>query len=218
MLCRKDNIYGRCAYFSSARNGYKGLCFKSQLLAAGEEKRELMRRLDVIRNDLTHIYKDMKINRAKETYLDLARREIDLCESEKYFSDQYKEADKKEQILFTEFSTAINDSYEKEKLHTNFIKVISIIGTVASSFIALVYSIFMHSQHQKILYAQRSLDDNVVNSIKSLENKVSELLTEWKNNNVSMSVKDQRRNVVESWGSFFHRHTRWLYRWAVKSS
>lgn len=38
-----------------------------------------MQKLEDVRNDLNHIYKDMKINRAKEMYLDLARKEIDVC-------------------------------------------------------------------------------------------------------------------------------------------
>lgn len=37
-----------------------------------------MQKLEDVRNDLNHIYKDMKINRAKEMYLDLARKEIDV--------------------------------------------------------------------------------------------------------------------------------------------
>ncbi|XP_073847391.1 uncharacterized protein [Musca autumnalis] len=189
---------------------------KTQLLAAGEEKRYLMHKLEEIRNDLNHIYKDMKINRTKETYLELARQEIELCESEKHYSDLYKMADKKEQLLFTEFSAAINASYEKEKLHTNFIKVISIVGTVASSFIALIFSIFMHTYHQKMFFSQRALDENVVEKIKTLEERVSELLVEW---NEQKHVIEQNKKVVrESWSSYFHRHTQWIYSWAIKSS
>lgn len=37
-----------------------------------------MKKLDDLRNDLNHVYKDMKINRTKETYLDLARKEIEV--------------------------------------------------------------------------------------------------------------------------------------------
>lgn len=48
------------------------------MLAAGDEKRSLMRKLEDIRNELNHIYKDMKINRTKEAYLELARQEIEV--------------------------------------------------------------------------------------------------------------------------------------------
>ncbi|XP_061394552.1 mitochondrial potassium channel-like [Musca vetustissima] len=192
------------------------MSIKGQLLAAGEEKRSLMRKLEDIRNELNHIYKDMKINRTKETYLELARQEIELCESEKHYSDLYKLADKKEQLLFTEFSAAINASYEKEKLHTNFIKIMSIVGTVASSFIALIFSIFMHTYHQKMFFSQRTLDENAVNTVKALEEKVSDLLIEW--NHQKTLMESSRKEEQESWSSYLYRHTRWMYSWAMKSS
>lgn len=138
-----------------------------------------------------------------------------LCETEKNLSDLYRQIDKKEQSLFAEFSIAINASYEKEKLHTNFIKVISILGTVASSFIALIFSIFMHTYQQRMFFNQRSLDDSVIKSVKQLEDKVSDLLEELHN-------KEQLRNKQieskESWASFLHRYTRWTYSWALKST
>lgn len=138
-----------------------------------------------------------------------------LCETEKNLSDLYRQIDKKEQSLFAEFSIAINASYEKEKLHTNFIKVISILGTVASSFIALIFSIFMHTYQQRMFFNQRSLDDSVIKSVKQLEDKVSDLLDELHNKE---ELRNKQIESKESWASFLHRYTRWTYSWALKST
>lgn len=56
------------------------ILFKPQhgLIAAGEKKRSIMKKLDEVREVLHNIYKGMEMNKINEAYLNSIRKEMDV--------------------------------------------------------------------------------------------------------------------------------------------
>uniref|UniRef100_A0A1B0AEL1 Uncharacterized protein n=1 Tax=Glossina pallidipes TaxID=7398 RepID=A0A1B0AEL1_GLOPL len=185
---------------------------KKTLLEKSNQKRSLMKELDNIRNDLSQIYRDMKTtnNRSHDKYLDLTRQEIELCMKEKNLLESITKVDEEEQHLLNyELTAAINESYEKEKMHAHFIKVLGLLGVILSSFLTFLAAFASHIYQQRRFYALReemesSLVDKLTEPMKTVKEMIENL----------NGAKEEK----ESWGSYLKRHTRWTYSWAFKSS
>lgn len=55
--------------------------------------------------------------------------------------------DTTERILHNEFMYAINDSFEKEKQHLNFVRIMGIFGTLLTSIVGFLIHIRRDNQH-----------------------------------------------------------------------
>nr|XP_036219534.1 uncharacterized protein LOC106623454 isoform X2 [Bactrocera oleae] len=121
-----------------------------------------------------------------------------------------------EQYLFNAFSVAINDSYEKEKIYTNMIKILGIVGTLLGSFITFVLSVVGFLYNQRKFYTlrkdvQSALTDQVLH-------KLDKVIEDIKDFQQTVNVKQSMvltEKPVESWGSYLNRNTRWIYGWAL---
>ncbi|KAL9923904.1 mitochondrial potassium channel-like [Glossina fuscipes fuscipes] len=185
---------------------------KKTLLEKANQKRSLMKELDSVRNDLSHIYRDMKTtnNRSHDKYLDLTRQEIELCMKEKNLLESITKVDNEEQHLLNyELTAAINESYEKEKMHAHFIKVLGLLGVILSSILTFLAAFASHIYQQRRFYALREeMESSLVNKLTEPMKTVKEMIE-----NLNGANKEK-----ESWGSYLKRHTRWTYSWAFKSS
>ncbi|XP_017470231.1 PREDICTED: uncharacterized protein LOC108361952 isoform X1 [Rhagoletis zephyria] len=124
--------------------------------------------------------------------------------------------DEQEQYLFNAFSVAINDSYEKEKIHSNMIKVFGILGTLLGSFITFVLSVVGLLYNQKKLYTLRKdVESSITEQVIQKLDKVAKDLKEHHQRTYLKEIQHLSEKPAESWASYVNRHTRWIYSWAI---
>nr|XP_036219535.1 uncharacterized protein LOC106623454 isoform X4 [Bactrocera oleae] len=189
---------------------------KNELHETGNKKRLIQRDLDILRRDLNKVYKEFKINWNSCQYLELVKKEVDIYTEIDELQKELAAVDGHEQYLFNAFSVAINDSYEKEKIYTNMIKILGIVGTLLGSFITFVLSVVGFLYNQRKFYTlrkdvQSALTDQVLH-------KLDKVIEDIKDFQQTVNVKQSMvltEKPVESWGSYLNRNTRWIYGWAL---
>lgn len=139
---------------------------------------------------------------------------------EKQKQDEFRTADELERNLFNNLTIAINDSYEKEKIHANSIRIWGYVQTIVASVITFLISIIGYYYHNtKFGLLANTFQENVNNTMKSelgflrddlkiyMEEQEERILKKLEERN-----KQQQQNQ-ESWGSYLKRHTVNVYRY-----
>lgn len=192
------------------------ISIKSELHETGNKKRFIQRDLDKLRQELNKVYKDYKINRNSGQYLELVKKEVDIYTEIDELQKELTAVDEHEQYLFNAFSVAINDSYEKEKIYTNMIKVLGIVGTLLGSFITFVLSVVGLLYNQKKFYTLRKdVESAFTDQVLLKLDKVIEDMEDFKETVNAKQSQVVMEKPVESWSSYLNRHTRWTYSWAL---
>uniref|UniRef100_A0A1A9UL11 Bromodomain associated domain-containing protein n=1 Tax=Glossina austeni TaxID=7395 RepID=A0A1A9UL11_GLOAU len=135
---------------------------KETLIEKNKEKHTLASKLDCVRSGLSQIYRDMKTNdRSQEKYLDLTRQEIELYMNEKDLLATITKVDEEERrLLYYELTAAINESFEKEKVHAHTIKVFGLVGAILSAFLTYIY------QQKRFHILRQEVEKSLTHSVK----------------------------------------------------
>lgn len=192
---------------------------KDKLIESGQQKRDILHKLSEIRRELKQIHADsIAIRRGTDGYLTLVHNEIRLLKDEERLQSEYDEADDEERKLFTHLTAAINDSYEKEKVHANTLRLWGLIGTLITSVFTLVLSTIGHYYHttQLGLVGSKFKDtESIHREIRSLR----DILLAMQAHSES-EVKTKQKGPVanpqasgESWGAYFSRKISGIFRY-----
>uniref|UniRef100_A0A1B0BHG5 Bromodomain associated domain-containing protein n=1 Tax=Glossina palpalis gambiensis TaxID=67801 RepID=A0A1B0BHG5_9MUSC len=143
---------------------------KETLIEKSKEKHSLASKLDCVRSGLSQIYRDMKTNnRSQEKYLDLTRREIELYMNEKDLLATITKVDEEERLLlYYELTAAINESFEKEKVHAHTIKVFGLVGVILSAFLTYIY------QQKRFHILRQEMEKSLTHSMKQVMDNMNE--------------------------------------------
>ncbi|XP_073829462.1 uncharacterized protein [Musca autumnalis] len=101
---------------------------------------------------------------------------------------EYNKLVNEEVALSSRSVLSINEAYEAEKLHTKFMSAVSVLLAIAGSLITLSLSYVIRKEH---LQQQPQIPNLCVNCI--------------------ATAKSQQNN--ESWTSYLHSKSRWMYSW-----
>ncbi|XP_055381644.1 uncharacterized protein LOC129612163 [Condylostylus longicornis] len=203
----------------------KVMLFKDQLKESGDEKRRLLNDLNSIRQEIQKNHNEIASSmRGTERYVALVREEMNLLKSETKKQIEFNTADEMERQLFNNLTTAINDSYEKEKVHSNFIKILGLMGTLTASVVTLIASAIGHFYHNtKFGLVAKDFKENVTKTIKdeniSLKDSIRlEIQTaSFKQEKILKEILNSKLNTInetkksESWTEFFSKYIYSVY-------
>lgn len=93
-------------------------------------------------------------------------------------------------LLYYELTAAINESFEKEKVHAYTIKVFGLVGAILSAFLTYIY------QQKRFHILRQEAEKSLTHSVKQVLDNINE-------------------NKQESWVSYIKRS---IYSWPYKPS
>uniref|UniRef100_A0A1A9ZIK9 Coiled-coil domain-containing protein 51 n=1 Tax=Glossina pallidipes TaxID=7398 RepID=A0A1A9ZIK9_GLOPL len=160
------------------------LCDKlhiEQCLAIGNEL--FVKRFLTAAEKITHMD---EVRRAQENV-----RRVKLYMNEKDLLATITKVDEEERrLLYYELTAAINESFEKEKVHAHTIKVFGLVGAILSAFLTYIY------QQNRFHILRQEVEKSLTHSVKQVLDNINE-------------------NKQESWASYIKRS---IYSWPYKPS
>lgn len=191
---------------------------KDRLIESGEDKRQILFKLSLIRKELKRIHSDLSvIGRGNERYITLITEEVNLLQKEQQAQTEYDSADASERNLFNQLTAAINDSYEKEKIHSNTLRLWGLIGTVITSAVTLILTSIGHYYHTRqlgLVGSKFAGNEGLSNELKNVQKELQDFKKILLQNQLQPNIKPIMQQT-ESWGAYISRHSVNVYRWFV---
>lgn len=114
---------------------------QERFATAQEKRRGVTLELNDLKNKIKDIQEELvSTPRGDERYITLITKEHKLLKEEIRLTDIFNIFEREERELFTTLTNAVKDSHERERIHTNKTKYISIIGSVVGALIGIAGS------------------------------------------------------------------------------
>lgn len=161
-------------------------------------------------------------NRFNERQVELWEKEKDQALKITQFEQKLIDVDDKERLCFINLTSAINSSYEAEKLHSNSLKVWGLVGTCTATVFTFIISLIGYYFHNNRLGAiSKEFNDAVKIELNTLKEDLVKLFEEERRQERErmkldvVLLKEKTGSPKESWGSWFSRHGGSWYRWCT---
>lgn len=160
-------------------------------------------------------------NRFHERQVELWEKEKDVALKITQFEQKLIDVDDKERLCFINLTSAINSSYEAEKLHSNSLKVWGLVGTCTATLFTFIISLIGYYFHNNRLGAISKEFHEVVKveiaalKIDLVKQFEEERMRERERVTKAVVLKENNRMPKESWGSWFNRHGKSWYLWCT---
>lgn len=181
----------------------------------------MSRRLfDEIREDIR------TTNRFHERQVELWEKEKDVAVKITQLEQNLIDVDDKERLSFINLTSAINSSYEAEKLHSNSLKVWGLVGTCTATVFTFIISLIGYYFHNNRLGAMSKEFNEAVkieltqlkaDILKELELEREKERRQMRFEREQLMLKEKPKIKVqgESWGNWFYRHGKSWYLWCT---
>lgn len=207
--------------FSNIVNFKEYIFQKDALQEIGEHKRTIHRELSLSRRLFDEIREDIRTtNRFHDRQVELWEKEKDVAVKITQFEQKLIDVDDKERLCFINLTSAINSSYEAEKLHSNSLKVWGLMGTCTATLFTFIISLIGYYFHNNRLGAiSKEFHEAVKLELTVLKVELAETIEQERRRErekVSQAVV-LKENIKprESWGSWVHRHGKSWYLWCT---
>lgn len=160
-------------------------------------------------------------NRFHERQVELWEKEKDVALKITQFEQKLIDVDDKERLSFINLTSAINSSYEAEKLHSNSLKVWGLMGTCTATVFTFIISLIGYYFHNNRLGAMSTEFHEAVKAelitlkedlLKQFE---QERMYERERITQALVKQEKVKSPKESWGSWINRHGKSWYMWCT---
>lgn len=200
-------------------------CFIQQdsLQDIGEHKRTIHRELSLSRRLFDEVREEIRTtNRFHDRQVELWEKEKDIASKITQYEHKLIDVDDKERLCFISLTSAINSSYEAEKLHSNSLKVWGLMGTCTATVFTFIISLIGYYFHNNRLGAMsKEFHETVKIELSALKVDLVKQFEEERNRErerIAQEVvvmKQSTNHLKESWGSWLSRHGRSWWFWST---